>query len=501
MELPGCDFRAYPPQQALLKGFPMTAEAILADARRTIAAGPFTPTWRSLEHYQVPDWYKNAKFGIFIHWGAYSVAGFGNEWYPRAMYDTADRSFKHHLETFGPHDQIGYKDLIARFRGEKFDPYAWANLFREAGARYVMPVAEHHDGFAMYDYPPSRWTALRTGPKRDVIGELSAAVRQAGLRFTASSHRAEHWWFFCEGRKCQSDVNDPALQDLYGPAQPRESQPDRAFLEDWLARTCQLVTRYSPSIIYFDWWIEQPAFAPYLKEFAAFYYNWAAANGQEVAINYKINAFPVGAAVFDVERGQLDALRPVLWQTDTSVSKNSWGFIHKHDYKTPRDIVQDLIDIVSKNGSLLLNVGPAPDGLIPEPEQVMLRQIGRWLRDNGEAIYDTRPWKIFGEGPTQVAAGGFTDSKRQSFTAQDFRFTSKEDIIYCLGMQWPADGVAHIAILGTAKAEAPLKIQRVQLLEHDAPLPITRDEKGLHVTLPRDASDDFPYALRVTTGT
>jgi alpha-L-fucosidase len=225
-------------------------ESILADADRTIAAGPFAPSWRSLENYRIPAWYKDAKFGIFIHWGVYSVPAFGNEWYQRIMYckngvpEQGYDAFAHHLTTFGPQNHFGYKEFIPRFKAERFDPAAWADLFADAGAKFVMPVAEHHDGFAMYDCSLSRWKAPAMGPHRDVIGELASAVRGKGMTFACSSHRAENWWFYNGGREFDSDVNDPDLADLYGRAMPRSTPPDKVFLDDWLARTCELVKKY-----------------------------------------------------------------------------------------------------------------------------------------------------------------------------------------------------------------------------------------------------------------
>jgi len=209
-----------------------------------IPEGPFQPTWESLERYQVPQWCLDAKFGIFIHWGLYAVPGFGNEWYPRNMYQKGSAEFEHHLATYGPQAKFGYKDFIPLFRAEKFDPDHWAGLFRRAGAKFVVPVAEHHDGFAMYDCSHSEWNAAQMGPQLDLIGELAEAVRRQWLIFGLSSHRAEHWWFFDGGMEFDSDVQDPRNAGLYGPAQPRTTQPHEAFLEDWLALTCELVDKY-----------------------------------------------------------------------------------------------------------------------------------------------------------------------------------------------------------------------------------------------------------------
>ena len=345
----------------------------------------------------MPAWYQDAKFGIFIHWGVYSVPAFGSEWYPRQMYQQGSKEFAHHVQTRGPQIQFGYKDFIPLFKAEKYDPRAWAALFKEAGAKFVVPVAEHHDGFAMYDSALTTWDAKDMGPRRDLVGDLAEAVRREGLVFGLSTHRAEHWWFFDGGRTFDSDVRDPQYAGLYGPAQPRNKDrtlemsaaegPDKAYLDDWLARTRELVDKYRPQLVWFDWWIGNEKFEPYLREFAAGYYDRGLEWKRGVAINYKLKAFPEGTAVLDIERGQLAGIREQFWQTDTAVSKNSWGYVEGQDYKTVDSLVDDLVDIVSKNGALLLNIGPRPDGTIPEPEQRMLRDMGRWLNVNGDAIY------------------------------------------------------------------------------------------------------------------
>ncbi len=462
--------------------------------------GPYRPSWDSLENYVVPEWYLDAKFGIFIHWGVYSVPAFANEWYPRNMYVRGTREFEHHVRTYGSQDRFGYKDFIPLFRAERFDPDEWADLFAEAGARYVVPVAEHHDGFAMYASRLTRWNAGQMGPCRDVVGELARAVRERGMVFGVSSHRAEHWWFFNGGREFPSDVQDPALQDFYGPAHPGsfdfgQNPPDEAFLEDWLRRCAELVDSYRPQLFWFDWWIEQPAFAPYLRRFASYYYNRAAAWGLGVAINYKNEAFPEGAAVFDVERGQLADIRPRFWQTDTATAKNSWGYVEGLEYKRPADLIHDLVDIVSKNGALLLNVGPKADGTIPEGDQEILREIGAWLRVNGEAIYGTRPWKVYGEGPTPVVEGAFTDTERAPFTPEDVRFTTKGDVLYAVILAEPGPQTT-IRSLAKGMQLDPRPIERVGLLGGPASLPFEQTEAGLVVLMP-EAPCRHAVSLRI----
>jgi alpha-L-fucosidase len=472
-------------------------EAALETIDDVISGGPFEPTWKSLEDYRIPKWYKDEKFGIFIHWGVYCVPGFGNEWYPRSMYLKDNPAFAHHREKWGDQSEFGYKDFIPMFKAEKFDPDAWADLFSKAGAKFVVPVAEHHDGFAMYDCGYSKWCAAKMGPKRDVIGDLAAAVRGRDMVFGLSSHRAEHWWFLNGGMKFDSDVKDGSWHDFYGPAEPDGTSPDQAFLDDWLLRTCELVDKYQPQIVWFDWWIEQPIFIPYLRRFAAYYYNRGAQWNRGVAINYKNRAYPPETAVFDVERGQLAGIRPLMWQTDTSVSKNSWGYIHNHDYKTAGAIIGDLVDIISKNGVLLLNIGPRPDGTIPEPEEAMLLEIGQWLAVNGEAVYGTRPWRVFGEGPTEVVGGSFGDTKRPSFTSQDIRFTAREDTLYAITLGWPEDGRLTIKTLAEGSVNSPLEIEYIQLLGAEASLKWERDAEGLTVELPATRPCNYAYALKI----
>ncbi|GHO47353.1 alpha-L-fucosidase [Ktedonospora formicarum] len=468
------------------------------DIQQGIQAGPFDANWESLKGYTIPRWYEDAKFGIFIHWGVYAVPGFGNEWYPRNMYLQDSPEFKHHLATYGPQKQSGYKDLIAQFSADKFDPDAWANLFRQAGAQFVVPVAEHHDGFALYDCSFSEWNAVKMGPKRDIIGELAEAVRKQWLVFGLSSHRAEHWWFFNGGMAFDSDVQDPRFIGLYGPAQPETLPPNEEFLDDWLARTCELVDKYQPQIVWFDWWIEQPAFSPYLQQFAAYYYNRAAQWQRGVAVNYKHQAFPEEAAVYDIERGQLSTIRQRFWQTDTSLSKNSWGYVKNQEYKTVEAVIGDLVDIVSKNGALLLNIGPRPDGTIPEAEEKMLLEIGRWLRVNGEAIYGTRPWTIFGEGPTHIENGSFTDTHRTNFTSQDIRFTVRGDVLYAIILAWPDNGRVTIKSLANDSNIFGKQIEKVALLGQQEEVQWKHDAAGLTIELPSQKPCEHAFVLKIS---
>ena len=470
---------------------------VVKNVDSVIAQGPFSASWDSLEKYQVPKWYEDAKFGIFIHWGVYSVPAFDSEWYPRNMYLIKSPVFAHHVATYGPQSRLGYKDFIPMFKAEKFNADQWAALFKRSGAKYVLPVAEHHDGFPMYASGLTEWCAAKMGPKRDVVGELSVAVRKQGLHFGASSHRAEHWWFFNGGRTFDSDVNDPRYAGLYGPAQSDQDQPDQAYLDNWLARTSEIVDKYHPEIVWFDWWIEQPVFQPYLQKFGAFYYNRAAQWKSSVAINYKNKSFPESAAVLDIERGQLDMLRPIFWQTDTSVGEKSWGYIKDEKFRTPESLLDELVDIVSKNGCLLLNIGPKPDGTIPDEVQKILLNMGKWLSVNGEAIYATRPWKIYGEGPTKVVGGSFKDTATSGYTAEDIRFTAKGETLYAIALAWPQDGKLRIKSLAEGSEFTKREIRTVQMLGSKAQVKWTRTAEGLVIELPGENPSSYPVAVKI----
>jgi alpha-L-fucosidase len=496
-------------QQSVSK-YDTERKRLLIQAERQANDGPYRPDWATLNKYQQPQWYKDAKFGIFIHWGVYSVPAAENEWYPRNMYRPKEGAYKNFREHFAHGDESrGYKDLIPLFRAEHFDASAWAKLFKEAGAQYVVPVAEHHDGFSMYDSGLSDWTAVKMGPKRDTLAELAKAVRAEGLHFGLSSHRAEHNFFYDGGREIRSDVNDPKYASLYGPAhQWFEAGGDnhtlindwtyvsQAWTNDWLARDTELVEKDKPEVVYFDWWIGQPNFRRAVAEFAAFNYNYAAAHDYTGVIDFKDYSLDWKAGVRDFERGQQDHIIADHWQTDTSISNASWGYIEHDTFKSPEFLVHQLVDIVSKNGNLLLNFGPRSDGTIPDEVQNTLREMGAWLKVNGEAIYGTTPWKIFGEGPTQVVAGAFHDTDTKPYTAQDFRFTAKGANVYVVGMACPQDSKGIVHSLGSSK----LPITNVELLGSTDKVTWNQTADALEVTLPNGATCKYAYALKLTPG-
>jgi alpha-L-fucosidase len=481
-------------------------QAILANVENVIVQGPYTDTWESLCQFEAPQWYRDAKFGIFIHWGVFSVPAFANEWYSRNMYHKGTPENEHHVETYGPLTSFGYKDFIPMFKGEKFSAEEWAALFEAAGAKYMVPVAEHHDGFQMYQSELSDWNAANMGPKRDVLGELKSAAQNHGLEFCTSNHRAEHCWFFNGGMETESDV--PANPDFYDvPVRYENTErnmhdlyypvPPQGHLDNWLARLCELVDRYRPHIVYFDWWIQQEKFRPYLRKFAAYYYNRAAQWGEQVAINYKYAAFMQGSAIFDVERGQLEAILPDPWQTDTSINKNSWCHVEQSDFKDSVSLIGDLVDIVSKNGCMLLNVGPKSDGTITREERDILLAMGRWLKVNGEGIYGSRPWVRFGEGPTQIKSGAFTDTNRTPFTSRDIRYTRKPGRVYAYCMRTPEDGVVRLTALARNYSHSSdYLVGKVSLLG-GGEVPFERDETCMTVRLSPAPGGEYPVGLRI----
>lgn len=474
-----------------------------------ISKGPYSDDWKSLSEYKVPEWYRGAKFGIFIHWGVFSVPAFANEWYPRNMYIKDSPEYLHHIEKYGKHADFGYKDFIPMFKAEKFDPGEWAELFAEAGAKYVVPVAEHHDGFQMYKSEISHWNAFEKGPCRDVLGELKSCCSALGMEVGASSHRAEHWFFMGCGKDFDSDIKETLRRgDLYWPAMPSaelhdtfsKPEPSEEYLQDWLVRTCEIVDKYQPKIVYFDWWIQHSAFKPYLKKFAAYYYNRAREWGTEAVINYKHDGFMFGTAVPDVERGQFAERKPFFWQTDTAVALNSWCYTENNSYRRAEDIVCDLVDIVSKNGCMLLNIGPKADGTIPEEDRNILLDIGKWLKINGEAIYGSSLWRKSGEGPTEIPEGQFTDGIKKNFTSEDIRFTTAKGYLYATVLKHSENGEYLITSLDMQDASSRDNfsgiVKGVTVLGTDEKPLWERRADGLHISTDYK-NGDYPIVFKI----
>lgn len=490
---------------------PLREKELLDIVEQTIAKGPFKPTWESLMEANIPAWFKKQKLGIFVHWGLYSVPANSNEWYSRNMYIKGMPAFEHHVKTYGEQKDFGYKDFIPMFTADKFNPKEWIDLFKAAGAGYIFPVAEHHDGFQMYGSELSDWNAVNMGPKRDILGELKAEAETQNLVFCTSTHRAEHWFFMGHGKEFDSDIKDPMKKgDFYWPAMPEpdnqdlfsEPYPTEEYLNDWLARTAEIILKYKPKLLYFDWWIQHQAFKPYLKKLAAFYYNCGKEWGEDVRICYKHDAMMFGSGIVEVERGGFAEAKSYNWQTDTAVARNSWCYTDTLDYKSSYEIICTLVDVVSKNGNLLLNIGPKGDGSIPDGDRQILEDLAAWMKVNSEAIIGAGVWRKSQEGPTKTNEGQFSDQKEQLYTSEDYRFTVGSGHLYAIALKNAGDGRFVIKALANSKDQNVPEfhgiIENVEVLGFDKAVKSwEKNGEGLCVETEGIASD-FPVVLKIT---
>jgi len=478
--------------------------------------GPFQPTWESLrDNYHLPTWFNQAKFGIFIHWGLYSIPARLNEWYERHMY-TTDAAW--HTAHYGPPDKFGYKDFIPLFTVKKYDPTEWAQLFQKSGAKYVVPVAEHHDGFAMWNSDITPWCAGKMGPKRDLTGELATAVRKQNLIFGLSSHRMEHDAFAYPAPGVPNDEFDSKYAGFYGPPIQGEfnnANASKAFQEDWLARVQELVDKYEPQMIYFDNGVNVREYDDVKLRAAAYYYNRAAQWGKQATLATKDVAYLFGS-VQDFEKQQRAPkwIYAGGWQCDDSLG-STWGYTESPTpmtYRSAENILHELIELSSQGGNLLLNISPMGDGSIPEAQQKILLSMGEWLRSNGEGIYGSRPWgsgnqSRYGEGPgvpTQAPGdwkGGSTAQagpalKRKPnipITEAEFRFTTANNNLYAFGYKYPATE-ASIRSLSSSQA----KVERVTLLGPEPrQLTFRQTAEALIVSMPPAPQSSMPYTLRI----
>ncbi len=452
-------------------------------------------------HYQIPDWFRDAKFGIFIHWGVYSVPAYFDAWYASRMYDVGTESYKHHLKTYGDLTKFGYKDFIPMFKAENFNADEWISMFKDAGAKYIVPVAEHHDGFSMYNSVVNEWNSVKMGPKRDVVGEIKKATLKNGLHFGLSSHRAEHAWFYTGGTRIPSDVQDPKYKSLYGEClerpQPELNSTDATgrtgsnyrSREIFVAHLYELVDLYEPELFWFDWTVGISSLQPVMYQFMAYYYNSALDWNKEVVVNTKYG-YGDNIQVTDLEREKSDKIKKYPWQTDTSIGEKAWGYIEGETFKSVNKIIDELVDIVSKNGNLLLNVGPKADGTFPPEVHERLQEIGAWLKVNGEAIYNTRPWINGCEG--EVITGKISaDAGEPPYTAQDICFTKNGDVLYAISLDWNPEGVVIHSV------DDGMKVKDVSMLGSTEKLSWKQTPDGLKVSFPKNKPSEYAHVLKI----
>jgi alpha-L-fucosidase len=471
----------------------------------------------SLETYQVPEWFRDAKFGIWSHWGPQAVPRQG-DWYARWMYVPGHPHYTYHKKNYGHPTEFGYKDIIPLWQAEKFDPEALMDKYAAAGAKYFVSMGVHHDNFDLWASKHHRWNAVAMGPKRDIVGAWKAAAQQRGLRFGVSEHlgASYRWWypnhlydqFWDEtwGRMGKNyDGADPAFADLYhdnrdepylGNAQTWYTT-NPAFQRRWFERIKDLVDSYQPDLLYTDGGIP---FGEVGRTLLAHFYNsnMAMRGRLEAVYAHKplgSGEFSEKAGVHDVERGVLDAISPLPWQTDTSNA--DWYFNENHAYKSPKEVIGLLADIVAKNGNMLLNVTQYPDGSLPPESEELVTELASWMKVNSEAIHGTRPWKIFGEGPTQAKAGAFQESG--AFTAQDFRFTTKRDTLYAIALGEPR-GTAAIPALAASNPHERRRVRSVRLLGHPSRLTFRQSGGALEIDVPAQLPARHANVFKISFG-
>lgn len=467
----------------------------------------YEPSWSSVDqHPPAPEWFQDAKFGIYFHWGVYSVPAFANEWYPRNMYNNGSPENNHHRQVYGDPSVWPYHNFIngafdragnwvqfaprLRSAGGNFDPDEWAQLFVDAGARFAGPVAEHHDGYSMWNSSVNEWNAVRTGPRLDLVGLHAAAIRARGLRFMVSLHHAYNFTGYYQWVPSQSD---PSLRKLYGQLGSATQQ------QLWYDKLREVIDLYQPDLLWQDFNLSQIP-ESYRLNFLSYYYNRAVAWNKDVVATYK-DGFNNRGEVFDFERGGPAGIQTPYWLTDDSISSSSWCYTAGIGYYSMKAMLHSLIDRVSKNGTMLLNIAPQWDGTIPSGQRDILLGIGDYLRRFGESVYATRVWSSFGEGPTQMGGGSFTTPREGTNT--DIRFTRNKanTVLYATVMGWPGSTL-HITTLSSNRINLS-SLATVQLLGSAAGTYVDlpdwyQDGGGLHITMPSQPYGAPAYVVKLT---
>jgi len=512
-----------------------------ANSNPRIATGPFQPTWDSLSQYKVPDWFRDAKFGMWAHWGPQCQPEHG-DWYARGMYEEGSDHYEFHLKKYGHPSKFGFKDVINEWKAENWNPEELVGLYKKAGAKYFMALANHHDNFDLYDSKYQSWNSTRIGPKKDLIGGWAKAARHHDLPFGVTVHASHPWTWYevsqladkrgpyagvpydgkltkADGAGKWWDGYDP--QELYAQNHALSqntadmgshwawgngaSVPDKAYCDKFFNRTIELIDKYGPELIYFDdnvlplWPVSDVG----LKIAAHMYNTSIKKHGKlQTALFGKIlDEQQRKCMIWDIERGQSNQIEPLPWQTDTCIG--GWHYDRRiydnKGYKSVKTVIHTLADVVSKNGNLLLNIPVRGDGTIDSEERTVVKSIGAWMQVNSEAIYGTRPWKVFGEGPAiesaaPISAQGFNEGKGKPFGAEDFRFTTKGKTLYAIMLGWPAGNEAMVKKLATGNEAG--KISSVQLLGNDK-LNFEQTTAGLRVQLPEQAPGKDAFVLKI----
>lgn len=492
---------------------------------RFFAPGLFKPTRASLRSYEIPNWFRDAKFGIWAHWGPQSAIEAG-DWYARNMYMQGHRQYKYHIDTYGHPSKVGYKDTIPLWKAEKFDPDYLLGLYKKAGAKYFMSMGVHHDNFDLWDSKYNSWNSVKMGPKKDIVGLFAKAAKKHGLKFGISDHLwiTPKWFSSSKGKDTEGplagfhyDGADPKNFSLYGNSEQvfdkrldwNENWITESWKKHWFDRIKDLVDKYEPDLLYSDGHL--PFEEQGLTLLAHLYNQNAAKHGGKTQAVYTSKRpedtdGETGICVYDVERGVVDNVWPRPWQTDTCIGDWHYNKSKVGKYKTAKSVIDLLIDIVSRNGNLMLNI-PLPASGMPDSEELkILDGITKWMAVNSEAIYATRPWKIFGAGPQSTITKGdkgavfdalqFNEKDRKDFSYEDTRFTTKEKTLFAFFMGWPTSTEIVIKPLSTISEQKTGLIENVELLGYGK-LSFTRDYEGLKVQLPSVKPCDYAYTLKI----
>jgi alpha-L-fucosidase len=478
----------------------------------------YQENWESLfQHNEEPDWFKDAKFGIYFHWGVYSVPAFGNEWYPRWMhfenpeFSRIPETYTHHLEKYGHPSEFGYHDFIPKFKAEHFDAEDWADLFKKAGARFAGPVAEHHDGFSMWASKTNPWNAYDMGPNIDITGKLEKAIKGRDMKFITTFHHARqlqrykdkpdeqrfndsHYPYF---QGMPPVTTDEKLRILYG------NIPEEEWLEtQWFGKLKEVIDNYQPDIMWFDSWLDRIP-ENYLKKYLAYYLNEAENWGKEVVIVRKQDDLPLEVSVNDLEKSRMNRMGEKVWMSDETLSTGSWCYTENLVLKNSTDVLHVLIDITSKNGVLLLNISPMANGVIPEDQRQALLDIGDWLEKFGESIYNTRPWYTYGEGPTSEPEGHFSNREeflKLKYTPADVRFTTLNNNIYAIIMGKPeANSIIKLESFAKVNLPEPLNVRDVSLLGSRSRVNWNMSDQGLEITVPDEITDSRAVVFKIVS--